>query len=228
MLNNDKKVCPQCSAENLKNSNYCYQCGYKFNKIKSESFTGEKVFTFDNDIDTNLNNDDDTIIVRLFQIMSIVNNFQFKGQQYDNVKINWYVVNRKTPVIAYDKVAVHYSRMSGNERLNIAQYIDEKFTLREGRLLEKYIENTSDIKTVFEEIRIPIVENVRSFSNMIGVMNTSKISLYKKNKYNLPFKVEGIFNIKDAEESVSWDSQDTVISKNIRKKLENYMKEMDK
>jgi hypothetical protein len=214
--------------ENIKNSNYCYQCGYKFNEIKLEFFTGEKVFTFDNNIDTNLNNDDDTIIVRLFQIMSIVNNFKFKGQRYDNVKINWYVVNRKTPVIVYDKVAVHYSRMSGNERLGIAQYIDEKFTLREGRLLEKYIENTSDIKTVFEEIRIPIVENVRSFSNMIGVMNTSKISLYKKNNYNLPFKVEGIFNIKDAEESVSWDSQDTVISKNIRKKLENYMKKMDK
>jgi len=224
----DNLKCEFCSAINELGAIFCNKCGRNLKSGKDESITGEGLFTFDNSVrNKNENNfrDGDTITIRLFKIVSVVNGFRYKENLYDNVKINWYIVNRKSPVIAYDKVVVLYSRMSGVERVNIAQYIDEKFTLKEGRMLEKYIENTPDIKTVFEEIRIPIVENVRSFANMIGVMNTSRIELYKKKNYNLPFKVEGIFNIKDAEESVSWDSKDTVISENIRKELDEYLKD---
>ncbi len=224
-----KKKCINCGVLNLTSSNFCNNCGSRMNIVNPEELIGEDVFSFDNTIkiDTDINNDGDTLTIRLFKILSIVNNFKFKDRVYDNVKINWFVVEREKPIIPYEKVIMLYSRMSGIEKTNIAQYIDEKFTLREGRLLEKYIENTPDIKTIFEDIHIPIIENVRSFANIIGAMNTSRITLYKKKDYNLPFKVEGIFNITDAEESVSWDSKDTVISKNIRKELEEYKRNIE-
>ncbi len=224
-----KKKCINCGNLNLSSSNFCNNCGSRMNIVNPEELIGEDVFHFDNTIkiDSDINYDGDTITIRLFKILSIVNNFKFKDKEYDNVKINWFVVEREKPIIPYEKVIMLYSRMSGIEKTNITQYIDEKFTLREGRLLEKYIENTPDIKTVFEDIHIPIIENVRSFANIIGAMNTSRISLYNKKDYNLPFKVEGIFNITDAEESVSWDSKDTVISRNIRKELEEYKKNIE-
>ena len=230
MLNGMEKKCRNCGADNMIDSNYCNKCGNKVSEYNTDILTGDNVFNFNNSLDVysdDINNDGDTITIRLFKILSIVNNFKFKDKSYDNVKINWFVIDRKSPVIPYEKVIMLYTRMSGNEKTNITQYIDEKFTLREGRLLEKYIETTPEIKTIFEDIRIPIVENVRSFNNIIGVMNTSRIALYKKRDYNLPFKVEGIFNITDAEESVSWDSKDTVISKNISKELADYKRSLE-
>ena len=227
MKSSSGKECNKCKAVNVDGSDYCGKCGNKIYRTESEILTGEDVFSFDNKIQydpVDINNDGDTITIRLFKILSIVNNFKYKDNVYDNVKINWFVVGREEPIMPYDKVIMLYSRMHGDEKNNIIQYIDEKFTLREGRLLEKYIENTPEMKTIFEDINIPVVENVRSFNNIIGAINTSRISLYKKKNYNLPFKVEGIFNITDAEETVSWDSKDTVISNNIRKDLDDYSK----
>ncbi len=225
-----EEKCFKCGAVNAINSVYCNQCGKKIAEFNPEILTGEDIFNFDDRVeyDTDyMRSDGDTLVIRLFKIVSIVNNFKFKDKEYDNVKISWFVVDREKPSIPYEKVILLFSRMSGTEKTNITQYIDEKFTLREGRLLEKYIENTGDIRTIFEDIRIPIVENVRSLNNIIGAMNTGRIALYKKKNYNLPFKVEGIFNITDAEESVSWDSQETVISKNIKKELEDYKRRHD-
>lgn len=150
---------------------------------------------------------------KLYYVYSLVNNFRYRDTFYDNLKINWFVVGRETPQVSFEKVITNYSGLSVTARVNPENHIKEKFTLEEAVLLKKFLVSMQMINAVIEEKLLPISKDERGYHDLPPALGTDFIALYKKQRYNLPFNVEGIFNVKMADEHIMPDEKITVISK---------------
>jgi len=201
----DPGFCQNCENQLLPDSKFCHKCGSpitsKENEIKPSD--GEEISKGKEEIK----------LQELYQCYSIVNNFRYKGIYYDNLKINWFVTERKKPQVPFDQAIIKYSQLSTAARAHSEKYILERFTQMEVELLKGYLNSIQKISAVSEEIELPVSENERGYHAIPASPGTDFIILYKKQSYNLPFKVEGIFNIKTADEKIIGDDKETVISR---------------
>jgi hypothetical protein len=150
---------------------------------------------------------------KLYHCYSIVNNLGYKGIHYDKVKISWFVKGREKPQVPFEQAIANYSTLTAAARSYPENYILERFTQMEVELLKGYLSSVQKIKAAAEEIKLPVSENKKGYKDVPPIPGTDFIVLHEKQNYNLPFKVEGIFNIKLADERIVGDEQETVISK---------------
>ena len=78
----------------------------------------------------------------LYQVHSVVNNFIYRGIYYNNLKINWFVINRKEPVVPFERAIENYSELPFAARVNPENFIKQCFTLAETESLEQYLAST--------------------------------------------------------------------------------------
>jgi hypothetical protein len=157
---------------------------------------------------------------KLYHVYSMVNNFRYKDILYDNLKVNWFVSGRETPQVPFEKVIANYEGLSSTARIHPENHIKEKFTLIEAELLKQFLASSHKIDAVIEEKVLPVGKDETGYHDLPPTPGVDFIALYKKKPYDLPFNIEGIFNIKMADERVIPDEQVTVISK-IPKELYN-------
>ncbi|MDQ1352110.1 MAG: hypothetical protein QG657_2416 [Acidobacteriota bacterium] len=150
---------------------------------------------------------------KLYHVYSMVNNFRYKDIFYENLKINWFVLGREAPQVPFEKVIVNYSELSTAARIHPENHIKEKFTLIEAELLKQFLASSHKIDAVIEERILPVGKDETGYHDLPPSPGVDFIALYKKKPYDLPFNVEGVFNIKMADERVTPDDQITVISK---------------
>lgn len=194
-------VCRGCGAQLLPDSNFCHKCGAKV--VVSETVPGDR----------GVPGGENGGPPRLFNVYSSVDNFRYRGILYDNLKINWFVVGRKKPQVPFGRSIANYTELGPALRVHPEKYILERFTQMEADLLHGYLASSQKIDAVVEELELPVSENERAYRGGPPPPGTDFIQLYKKKSYNLPFKVEGIFNVKMADERIVPDDRATVITK---------------
>ncbi len=76
----------------------------------------------------------------IFSIHSLVRDFRFQGKQYEEVKINWFVADRKAPLADYAALIQDYSQLGEEERVFPEEYVNEQFSLQEAESLRAYLD----------------------------------------------------------------------------------------
>jgi len=192
--------CKTCGAQLYADSKYCPQCGMVF--IPQSNGNGLNISRMGASPD-----------VRLFQVYTQVNNFSYSGASYDNLKITWFVVNRPKPQVPFDKVIANYCELPPKDRFFPEHYIMERFLEEEAEQLKRYLIDSERYTAYVDECLLPVSSVVRGYSDMPRVPGTDIIQLHKRSSFNLPFKVEGIFNVKMADERVMSDDNITTVTK---------------
>lgn len=143
----------------------------------------------------------------------MVNNFRYKEIFYDNLKISWFISDRKAPPVPFERVILNYAKLTPEARRAPENYILERFTLEEMDLLRQYL-MTQNIRPMTEECKLPVTEKDRGYRDLQNMIGAEYLPLYTRNGYNLPFRTEGFFNVKTADERIEGDDErPTVISR---------------
>lgn len=198
-------VCRGCGAQLLPDSNFCHKCGTLVAHKKKSDPAYDTVEIISSVVDTDL--------PKLYHVHSIVNNFRYQGILYDNLKINWFMIGREKPSVPFDRAIINYVELSPELRVHPETYIMERFTLIEADLLKGFLASTQKIDAVIDELALPVSDTLRGYRSGTTPPGTDFIPLHKKQNYNLSFKVEGIFNIKMADERIVPDDRATVITR---------------
>jgi hypothetical protein len=197
--------CRGCGAQLLPDSNFCHKCGTVVvqKKVSDSAYDTVEI----------ISGAGDTELPKLYHVHSTVNNFRYQGILYDNLKINWFVVGRDKPPVPFDRAIINYAELNPEVRINPESYIMERFTLIEADLLKGYLASAQKIDAVVDELTLPVSDTLKGYRSGLTAPGTDFIPLFKKQNYNLSFKVEGIFNIKMADERIVPDERATVITR---------------
>ena len=151
---------------------------------------------------------------RLFNVQSLVRNFLYQGKRYEEVKINWFVLERKQGLVPFAAAIQDYGQLDEKERAFPEEYVNEQFSREEAETLKLYLDRQPLTTTQIEAIELPVAANAsgcRRLSANAG--GGAFLPLYKGKGYSLPFKVEGYFSVRFAEPAVSGDERATVINR---------------
>jgi hypothetical protein len=213
-VDDETRFCETCGAQIFRGSSFCHQCGMKIKSEKETDIPIEKKDFEEYD---------------LYQVHSIVNNFIYKGISYDNLKINWFVINRQEPVVPFEHSIKNYSELPFAARISPENFIKQCFTLAEAESLKQYLASTQKIKAVIAGCPLPVKGHVNGYRDVPPPPGTDYIPLHKKTNYNLSFKVEGIFNTKIADERIVGDDQSITVVTGINiKEVQKHLKKLEK
>ncbi len=211
----ETKFCETCGAQIFRGSSFCHQCGMKIISEQGQNIPTEKKDLKDYD---------------LYKVYSVVNNFIYKGLSYDNLRIIWFVINRQEPIVPFEQAIENYSELSLTARVNPENFIKQCFTLAEAESLKQYLSAAQKINAIIEGCPLPVKGHVNGYRDVPPAPGTDYVTLHKKPNYNLPFKVEGFFNTKMADERIRGDDlTSTVVTgisiKDVKKQLKELKKE---
>lgn len=150
---------------------------------------------------------------KIFSVNSLVKNFQYQGKYYEEIKINWFVLERKIPLVPYAEAIQDYTQLDEKERAFPEEYLNELFSREEADALKKYLDRQPNTTTHIEKIELPVMPNVSGCRRLAAGSGNDFLALHKGKNYPLPFKVEGYFSVRFAEPMVSGDDKATVIQR---------------
>jgi hypothetical protein len=212
----DLRFCQTCGAQLFPESSYCHQCGMKVEPKKKVEISPVK---------QDLN---DFADFQLVQVYSVVNDFRYREIRYDNLKINWFVADRAESPVPFEHSIAGYKELSLTNRIGPENYIKQRFTLEEAKLLKHYLFTSQNVQVFFEGCPLPVNSNSRGYRDVPPPPGTGFVLLHQKSNYQLSFKVEGVFDTRIADERILGDDDRiTVVSGINIKDLKKYLKEKE-
>ncbi|MCP4216714.1 MAG: hypothetical protein GY765_18835 [bacterium] len=220
MVSGKNELCKACGVQLFPDSNFCHKCGVSIaTGTPPAGLLGNVELQEDSPF---------SHLPKLYLLSSSVNNFRYRGTSYDNVKINWFVFGREKPHVPFDVAIENYLKLSPAARIHPENFLRERFTLDEARMLKAYLETAQKIKSTIDEVLLPVPDLEKGNHDFPPLPGTDFIQLYSKTDYNLSFKAEGVFNLKLADARIVPDDRITVISKNIAGDLAKYSEKRKK
>jgi hypothetical protein len=149
----------------------------------------------------------------IYSVHSLARDFLYDGKQYEEVKINWFVLERKNPLAPYETSIQDYGQLDEKERIFPEVYVNEQFSREEAENLKKYLDRRPEVTTQIEEIELPVSPNASGCRRLPRGAGNDFYILHGEKSYSLPFKVEGYFSVRFAELKVRGNDRTTVIIK---------------
>ncbi|MEN8152845.1 MAG: hypothetical protein ABFR75_02385 [Acidobacteriota bacterium] len=153
---------------------------------------------------------------KLFRVYSIMNGVSYENIFYDNVVFNWFIIERESFPFKFEQLIINYDNLEKGKKKSAKDYISEQFTNEESRIFKDMLDKKSSGITKIVEVKLPVSDNSRGYNSLEIEQGKGFSDLYKKDSYDLPFKVRGFFNINDADKRIIGDDNPTVISR-VRK-----------
>jgi hypothetical protein len=149
----------------------------------------------------------------LFSVHSLVRDFIYEGREYEEVKVTWFVVERRAPLVPYETAIEDYGQLDAKARAFPAAYLDELFGRDEAAALKQYLDRRPEVTTRIETIELPVMANASGCRRLERGSGNDFLKLHRDKGYSLPFLVEGYFSVRFAEPKVSGDDRATVINR---------------
>ena len=149
----------------------------------------------------------------IFSVNSLVRNFHYQGKYYEEVKISWFVLERKEPLVPYAAAIQDYTQLNEKERAFPEEYVNEQFSKEEAEALKTYLDRQPTTTTRIEAIELPVMVNLSGCQRLTVGSGSDFLQLHKGKSYSLPFKVAGYFSVRFAEPMVSVDDRATEINR---------------
>jgi hypothetical protein len=147
----------------------------------------------------------------LFSVHSQVRDFTYKGTQYEEIKVSWFVVERGSPLVPYADAIQDYAQLDDKARAFPEAYVDEQFSRPEAEALKKHLDRRPGVNTTIEAIELPVMANASGCQRLARGGGNDFLILHREKSYSLPFKVEGFFSVRFAEPKVVGDEHQTVV-----------------
>jgi len=133
---------------------------------------------------------------KLYYAYSIVDNFKYRNCCFNNLTITWFVCDRKKSLIPYEIGIKNYDK--NDEEIGYSEgALDELFSKKEAMMLKKYLKDNYGVDTKIKEEDLPLDNNLMGFDEIPFGGGVDCILIDENEKYNLPFKVNGYFDIRD-------------------------------
>lgn len=140
-----------------------------------------------------------TLPMELFRVTSTLDNFPHKRHYYNQVKMHWFVIDRRFPVVSYKKVVAGFEDLPEKDKAFAREYAKEMFMAREAKLLKKYLETSLGWKADITSCELPVEGRCLGFrAHQIGGLS-GFLELSVGSTYNVPFKVWGYYTVEGLE-----------------------------
>ena len=147
----------------------------------------------------------------LYSVHSLVRDFAYQGTLYEEVKVTWFVAERKAPLVPFAIAIDGYAQLGEKDRAFPEEFVNEQFGREEAVALKKYLDRRPTVKTQIEAIEFPVMANASGCRRLPRGSGNDFLALFLDKGYSLPFKVQGYFSVRFAEPKVSSDERSTVI-----------------
>lgn len=210
----DNKFCTNCGAQLPEGANFCHQCAVPVT-IGAAAPSQQAAET-----PGNKGGAPTGPMPELYHVHSTVNNFQFKGIFYDNLQINWFISDRAELPAPPEQVIAGYTALNPVEQVFPENRLKEFFTPEEAGRLKAYLKVALLLSATLNRVTFPIASSEKGYRDFSAAPSVGFFNLHEKKTYNLPFKVEGIFNVGMADERIVADENPTLITtiSELRKK----------
>ena len=132
--------------------------------------------------------------MELFRVTSAINRLSHGGQRYDGVQVNWFVANRRMPVVQYKVAIKDYGSLSEKDALRPRELVKELFTSGEAQALKQYLE-TRKQRVEIIPFALPVeAVNLGFKSHPVG-SSSGFYQLCDEKGYSLSFKVWGFYSV---------------------------------
>jgi hypothetical protein len=157
-------------------------------------------------------------MTEIYNVHSLVRGFTYEGTAYEEVKVTWFVVERKTPLRPYNEAIQDYGQLAEKDRAFPEEYVNEQFSRAEAEALKKYLDRRPSVTTQIEAIELPVMANASGCRRLARGGGSDFLSLFLDKGYPLPFKVQGYFSVRLAEPKVAGDDRQTVAVRRLESK----------
>lgn len=147
----------------------------------------------------------------LYSVHSLVRGFTYKGTTYEEVKVAWFAVGRRSALVPFAAAIQDYARLDAKSRIFPEEYVCELFSRAEAEALKNYLARRPELTTVSEPVELPVMANASGLQRLPRGGGNDVLGLFREKGYSLPFKVEGYFSVRFAEPRLQGDDKSTVI-----------------
>jgi len=133
-------------------------------------------------------------MTNLYTVRSKINIFNGEVFLYDS-EVDWFVSDRKNPVVPYDQAIRDYRRDKENLHRYPEGTIDELFTEEEANAFKNYLQTFHGVSCQITEKKLPIPFNTISCGGIPVGGETQRYYLDEEKEYDLPFKVNGLYKL---------------------------------
>jgi hypothetical protein len=147
----------------------------------------------------------------LYSVHSLVRGFTYEGTTYEEVKVAWFVVERRLPLVPFAEAILDYAQLDARSRAFPEEYIGELFSRPEAEALKRYLDQRPALTTAIEPVELPAMANASGCRRLPRGNGSDFLGLFREKGYSLPFKVEGYFSVRLAEPRVQGDDRQTVV-----------------
>jgi len=149
----------------------------------------------------------------LYSVHSLVRGFTYKGTTYEEVKVTWFVVGRRTALVPFAAAIQDYAGLDARSRVFPEEYVCELFSRAEAEALKNYLARRPELTTASEPVELPVMANSSGLQRLPRGGGNDVLGLFREKGYSLPFQVEGYFSVRLAEPKVQGDEKSTVIGR---------------
>jgi hypothetical protein len=158
----------------------------------------------------------------LFQLSSIVDNFYGR----DGVTVEWFRAAREQPQVPYEELILDYDLLLDHYLMHYQgpsleyatslrkydeRYVCELLTEIEVEQLQEYVARTRGCESAIRELSTPIPH--RDLKPPFGETplgpDQGRYELWAEEGYDLPFKIEGFFDLRGCSPSIELDRRPT-------------------
>ncbi len=165
-------------------------------------------------------------MVKLFHASSVIERLTLDNIHFNAGIIHWYKVNSSLGKHDYSRLIDSYSRLNREQKIYSEELVNELLTEEEIDQLRRYLITTRDDTFVCKETdgnplkvrraSFPITHAEMGYRLMPVGGTAMRVSLSERKDYNLPFVIEGYFDL--SEESFQQRIDDSIAY--IRKALQ--------
>jgi hypothetical protein len=130
-------------------------------------------------------------MARLFRAWSIIDEYL----NQDQVKFNWFVVGRPSPVIPYEELIENYDQ-DREEIWYDQMWVNEFFTEAEVEELRDYLQRSHEVDVQVEEVQLPVRTGGLSYGLLLISGQSNFYTLADEEGYKLSISVLGHYDLK--------------------------------
>lgn len=132
--------------------------------------------------------------MELFRVISVIDNLSHGHHRYNQVKVHWFVIDRRFPVVSYKKIVGGFEDLPEKDKAFAREYAKELFTAKESAQLKDYLKCAHGCLAEITSLTLP-TEDRLGFRAHTVVGTTGFFKLKDEADNALPFKVWGYFDV---------------------------------
>ena len=152
--------------------------------------------------------------MELFRVTSAINRLSHGGQRYDGVQVNWFVANRRMPVVQYKVAIKDYGSLSEKDALRPRELVKELFTSGEAQGLKQYLE-TRKQRVEIIPFALPVEAVNLGFKGHPVGSSSGFYQLCDEKGYSLSFRAWGFYDVEGLKPALCLRNVLTLIKRSL-------------